>query len=144
MIRLLLLFSILTATIALPVHAAEKVWGALVLAENAGNPKPIPGKLAPYEKRLNGVFGYNQYKLLGEKTRKLEKDREKWLIPSKSIFARVIAQKHKGRGRLLNLQLYLKKKLLVETNAVLGPASPLFIRGPFHGQGQIIVILVVK
>jgi hypothetical protein len=40
--------------------------------------------------------------------------------------------------------LYREKNMLVESHARLVPKSPLFIRGPSCGKGQVIVILQLK
>jgi hypothetical protein len=47
-------------------------------------------------------------------------------------------------GYRLDLKLYQEKSLLLETEAKLSKASPLIIRGPQVGDGQLILLLVVQ
>jgi hypothetical protein len=44
----------------------------------------------------------------------------------------------------LNLQLFQEQKLLFETEAKLSKRSPLVIRGPMVGDGQLVLLLVVE
>jgi hypothetical protein len=124
--------------------AGEKVWGALVFATQSDEPAEIPAELAPYADKLEGVFGYNQFRLVGQETKELKAAEEQWLIPSERFYVRIVARDRKGPGCLLDLQLYNTKKLLVETHAELGPQSPLFIRGAQCARGQLIIVLVIR
>ena len=47
-------------------------------------------------------------------------------------------------GYLLDLQLFQEKKLLLETEAKLSKRSPLVIKGPQVGDGQLLLLLVVQ
>ena len=47
-------------------------------------------------------------------------------------------------GYLLNLKLFQEKSLLLETEAKLSKASPLVIKGPQVGDGQLLLVLVVQ
>jgi hypothetical protein len=44
----------------------------------------------------------------------------------------------------LNLQLFQEHKLLLETDAKLSKSSPLVIRGPQVGDGQLVLLLVLE
>jgi hypothetical protein len=44
----------------------------------------------------------------------------------------------------LNLKLYKEKELLLETETKLSKRSPLVIKGPQVGGGQLLLILVVQ
>src|SRR6185295_11675735 len=46
-------------------------------------------------------------------------------------------------GYVLNLKLYKEKELLLETEAKLSKQSPLVIKGPQVGSGQLLLVLVV-
>lgn len=142
--RILLL---VLASFLLPVSAAtagEAIWGGLVLATNVENPKPPPPELADFQKRLQRIFGYNQLELLGSQSRAINGSDEQWLIPSKELFLKIDATRGKRQGYLLNLTLFQGTRLLVESRAELGRGSPLFIRGPLCGRGQLIIVLKVK
>ena len=47
-------------------------------------------------------------------------------------------------GYVLNLKLYKEKELLLETEAKLSKRSPLVIKGPQVGGGQLLLVLVVQ
>jgi hypothetical protein len=47
-------------------------------------------------------------------------------------------------GYLLGLQLFQEKKLLLETEAKLSKRSPLIMRGPQVGDGQLLLLLIVQ
>jgi hypothetical protein len=44
----------------------------------------------------------------------------------------------------VNLQLYQDRQLLVESDATLSQSSPLVIKGPQIGAGQLLLLLVVQ
>ena len=47
-------------------------------------------------------------------------------------------------GYRVNLQLFQDRQLLLETNATLSKSSPLVIKGPQIGAGQLLLLLVVQ
>ena len=53
-------------------------------------------------------------------------------------------ERRDATGYLLDLQLFQEKKLLLETEAKLSKRSPLVIRGPQVGDGQLLLLLVVQ
>lgn len=126
----------------------DKIWSGLVYATNAADPKEPPAELREFAPRLKRVFGYNQFQLAGSAANAIDSDGESWLVPSKnfwlSVKARRATSKEARGGYLLNLQLFHDQRPLVDTEAKLAPGSPLFIRGPQCGKGNLIVVLQVQ
>ena len=56
----------------------------------------------------------------------------------------VDARGENDAGYSLNLKLYKEKDVLLETDANLSKSSPLVIKGPQVGSGQLLLVLVVK
>jgi hypothetical protein len=144
MLRFLLLAAVALIFRMENAAADDSVWSGLVLARNCDSPKAPPAELARFESRLRNVFGYNQFELLGRHREIMDDPRERWLIPGQDFSLRVAARENAPHNYLLGLQLFQGHRLLVETNARLGLQSPLFIRGPQYGDGQLIVVLLVK
>lgn len=123
-----------------------KVWSAVVLASMAKKgerPAPLPPELAPFAKQLTNFLGYDQFKILGARTEVMDKDEEKWIVPTKNFWLRTQATRVAG-GYRVKLCFFHDTRPLLETEAMLGPGSPLFIRGPEHVTGQVIMVLEVK
>jgi len=144
--RLLVIFS---ATVALSFSAAaaradENVWTGIVIANNVEQPDPIPAELTQIQQTLKNLFGYNQFKLIGQSDKQLGKAYEDWTTASKYFELHVDSKGARDSGYLLDLQLYQEKKLLLETEAKLSKRSPLVIRGPQVGAGQLLLLLVVQ
>jgi hypothetical protein len=133
---------IIGATSAL--QAAETVWSGLVIAENVAQPEPIPAELIRIEGSLKKFFGYNQFQVIGQSQKKLRTGQEDWLATSKFFGLHVDAQGESKAGYVLNLKLYKEKELLLETNAKLSRQSPLVIKGPQVGGGQLLLVLVIE
>lgn len=129
--------------LSVSAQAGDKIWSALVFASNQAAPEPTPAELSRYAGQLKNVFGYNNLKVIGSRTEALD-GHDGWLIPSKRFYLRVHATEAREGGHLLSLELYQDKNLLLETRARLGRKSPLFIRGPLCGEGQLIIVLAVK
>lgn len=127
---------------------ADRIWSAVVLATNPPTPKEAPPELREFAPRLKRVFGYSQFELIGAASEKIDDQSESWLVPSQSFWlgvkARRAVSKEARGGYLLNLQLFQDKRPLLETEAKLAPGSPLFIRGPQYGNGQLIIVLQVQ
>jgi hypothetical protein len=121
----------------------ESVWSALVLATKSDKAAPIPKPLAPFAKKL-AVFGYNQFEIVGSHTQEIDSPESRWLLPSEDFYLGVTSRKEEPGKHRLHLQFYQGKRLLVETDARVGEGSPLFIRGPLYGNGQLIVVVVVR
>ena len=125
-------------------QAAEKVWSGLVIAENVQQPQPIPPELTRIEQPLKHLFGYNQFQVIGQSQKTLKTGQEDWLATSKFFALHVDARGESEAGYVLNLKLYKEKELLLETDAKLSKRSPLVIKGPQVGSGQLLLVLVVQ
>jgi hypothetical protein len=126
--------------------AHEKVWSAVVLASNAKkgeHPGEVAPELAPFVQKLSKFFGYNQFEVLGSATKTMDGQTERWLVPTQNFWVGAKATREGGKYRL-NMEFYHDQRLLLETVAMLGPKSPIFIRGPMHPRGQLIVVFEVK
>ena len=146
---LLRLLVSLSAAIALmfsgaAAKAGENVWSGIVIANNAAHPSPTPPELERIQETLKELFGYNQFKLIGQANKRLEKGDEDWMAASKYFALHVDSKGASDSGYLLDLQLFQDKKLLLETEAKLSKRSPLVIRGPQVGDGQLLLLLVVQ
>ena len=126
------------------VQAAEKVWSGLVMAENVSQPETIPAELAPLEQTLKHLFGYNQFQVIGQSRKSLKTGEEDWLASSKYFGLRVDSRGETKAGYVLNLKLFKEKELLLETDTKLSKRSPLVIKGPQVGSGQLLLVLVVQ
>ena len=140
---------LLTALIALIMSAAElrgaeTVWSGLVIAENVAQPQRIPPELTRIERPLKHLFGYNQFQVIGQSSKTLQTGQEDWLATSKFFGLHVDARGESESGYVLSLKLYKEKELLLETDAKLNKRSPLVIKGPQVGSGQLLLVLVVQ
>lgn len=144
--RLLVIFSTVTLLIfsgAASARASDTVWSGIVIATNSAKPEPAPAELRGIESTLKRLFGYNQFKLIGQARAALRKGDENWMAQSKYFSLHVDSQGASGSGYLLNLQLFQEKKLLLETEAKL-TRRPLVIKGPQIGSGQMLLLLVIQ
>ena len=141
-----LLFTVFMALVmgVATARAAEVVWSGLVIAQNAPQPQPIPAELARFEKTLKELFGYNQFEVIGQSRKTLKTGQEDWLASSKYFGLRVDARGVNQAGYELNLKLFQEKELLLETDTKLSKRSPLVIKGPQVGGGQVLLVLVVQ
>jgi hypothetical protein len=135
---------VLTMTAAAASQAAEKVWSGLVMAENVTQPQPIPPELIRIEALLKKFFGYNEFQVIGQSQKTLKTGQEDWLATSKFFGLHVDARGETRGGYVLNLKLYKEKELLLETETKLSKRSPLVIKGPQVGGGQLLLVLVVQ
>jgi hypothetical protein len=140
----LISFVALIAGAASALQGAETVWSGLVIAENVGQPQPIPQELTRIEGSLKKFFGYNQFQVIGQSQKTLKTGQEDWLATSKFFGLHVDAQGESAAGYVLNLKLYKEKELLLETDAKLSKRSPLVIKGPQVGSGQLLLVLVIQ
>ena len=129
---------------ALPARASQMVWSGLVIANNVAQPEAIPPELNRLEGTLKELFGYNQFKVIGQSRKTLVTGSEDWLASSKYFSLHVDSKGGTDAGYLLNLKLFQEKNLLLETEAKLSKASPLVIKGPLVGDGQLLLLLVVQ
>jgi hypothetical protein len=135
---------VLAMTAAPALQAAERVWSGLVMAENVTQPQAIPSELTRIEGLLKKFFGYNQFQVIGQSQKTLKTGQEDWLATSKFFGLHVDARGETPGGYVLNLKLYKEKELLLETEAKLSKRSPLVIKGPQVGGGQLLLVLIVQ
>ena len=136
--------ALLFACTATAGQAADSVWSGLVVANNAPEPTPIPAELNKFEGTLKQLFGYNQFRVIGQSRQTLKSGEEDWLASSKYFALHVNSKPAANAGYRLNLQLFQEQKLLLETEAKLSKKSPLVIRGPQVGDGQLVLLLIVE
>ncbi len=147
MVRLsafLVCFVALTMGAMPALQGAETVWSGLVIAENVAQPQPVPTELTRIEGSLKKFFGYNQFQVIGQSQKTLKTGQEDWLATSKFFGLHVDARGETEAGYVLNLKLYKEKELLLETDTKLSKRSPLVIKGPQVGGGQLLLVLVVQ
>lgn len=135
---------VLTMAAAPALQAAQTVWSGLVIADNVSQPQPIPSELTRIEALLKKFFGYNQFQVIGQSQKVLKTGQEDWLATSKFFGLHVDARGETRGGYVLNLKLYKEKELLLETETKLSKRSPLVIKGPQVGGGQLLLVLVVQ
>src|SRR3954471_17954914 len=132
-------------------HAGEVVWSGLVIADNSEKPQPVPSELTKIEPTLKELFGYNQFEVIGQSRKTLVNGQEDWLASSKHFALKVDAQGPSEGGYLVNLKLVQREnpdpstdQLVLETATKLSKSSPLVIKGPQIGNGQLLLVLVVQ
>ena len=132
-------------------HASEVVWSGLVMADNVEKPQPVPSELTTIEPTLKELFGYNQFEVIGQSRKTLINGQEDWLASSKHFALKVDAQGPSEGGYLVNLKLLQRDnpdpandQLILETATKLSKRSPLVIKGPQIGNGQLLLVLVVQ
>ena len=135
------LVAISIADAALP---EQTVWSGLIIASNSPPTEPTPAEITQIEETLRKLFGYSQFKLIGQARKTLKTGQEDWLASSKYFSLQVDSQGEKADVYVLNLKLFQEQKLLLETRAKLSKASPLVIRGPQVGDGQLVIVLLVQ
>ena len=114
------------------------------MADNVPQPEAIPSELTRIEGLLKKFFGYNQFQVIGQSQKVLKTGQEDWLATSKFFALHVDARGETPGGYVLNLKLYKEKELLLETETKLSKRSPLVIKGPQVGGGQLLLVLVVQ
>ncbi len=126
-------------------HAGDQLWSAVVLARNLDKPAKPPKELKEVANRLERVFGYNSFEIIGTDTKPIEDGAKCELKPSTTFWltlsARQTSAKEARGGYLLNVELFQEKKPLVDTIAMIAPQSPLFFRGPLRGRGLVLIVL---
>jgi hypothetical protein len=133
---------------SVPGRAAvgDKVWSAVVLASNVKSGQraaPVAPELAPYVARLSKFFGYDQFEVLGSTTKVIEGPAEHWLVPTPNFWVGATATRKGGIYRM-NMEFFHDKRRLFEAEFMLDTKSPVFIRGPVHVRGQVIMVFEVK
>ncbi len=133
-----------------PDPATEgKVWGALVHALPVAPPGSSPAD-SPHvpnlAARLAAAFPESgHFEILGEHLQDVFREYESWVVPSKDLFLKVDSKgPAPGGGVNLHLQFWRDQQVLVKTDAVLRPGSPLFIGGPRWREGRLIFVLALQ
>ncbi len=124
----------------------DKVWSAVILGSNVKDgekPAALPAELAKFGPQLSKCFGYDQYRILGSATKAMDGMVERWLVPTQNFWVSATASREQG-GYLVNMEFFHDKRSLVAAKAMLSPGSPIFVRGPVHVRGQIIMVFEVK
>jgi hypothetical protein len=144
MFRKLLAVFFLCATTA---FGGEEIWSAMVLASHPAQgekPTPPPPELAAYADRLARIFKFEQFEILGSASKAIGRsEQERWLVPSPTFLLGAQARQE-GTGYRINLELYQEKRRLLQTEARLNVQSPLFIGGPMHARGRLIVVFEIR
>lgn len=124
------------------------VWGALVFASNARGSKADvkPSEEFPdLARRLGKVFPYTNFEVVGQHTQVVFREYESWVVPSKDVFLKLDSKgAAMGGGLNLHVQFWQGQQVLVKTDTLLQPNSPLFIGGPKWRDGQLIFVLLLK
>ncbi|MGH8094051.1 MAG: hypothetical protein ACREIF_11360 [Chthoniobacterales bacterium] len=127
-----------------PRRFGKKVWSGLVVATNAAKPRPAPVELHRLDRTLQHTFGYNQFEVIGQSQRALQSGEANWLAVSKHFSLHVDPRGVSSDGYRVHLQLFQDRQVLLETDATLSRSSPLVIKGPQIGAGQLLLLLVVQ
>ena len=122
---------------------SDVLYGALVLATKSEHPQPAPDALKAEAEEMQKIFGYNEFQLLGEKQKAVPTGKEDWLVASRQFILNVDTQRKIAGGYALALQLREEDRILIGADVKLRRDHPLFIRGPFMGDGQILILLTV-
>src|SRR4051794_36261501 len=124
---------------------SQTVWSGLVIANNVPQPDPVPAEIKRMEETLKELFGYTQFTVIGQSRKALVTGSEDWMAQSKYFSLLVDSKEGNDKtGYRLDLKLFQEKSLLLETEAKLSKASPLIIKGPLVGDGQLLLLLVVQ
>ena len=125
-------------------RSGKKVWSGLVVATNAAKPQPAPAEVHQLDRTLQRTFGYNQFEVIGQSSKALQRGQSNWLAVSKHFSLHVDPRGVSNDGYRVNLQLFQDRQMLLETDATLSRSSPLVIKGPQIGSGQLLLLLVVQ
>jgi hypothetical protein len=145
--RSLLLLSLWLALILSGAEArgTQTVWSGLVMANNVAHPEETPMELRRIEETLKELFGYNQFTVIGQSKNSLVTGSEDWAATSKYFSLHVDSKEGNDKtGYRVNLKLFQENNLLLEWEAKLSKASPIVIKGPQVGDGQLLLLLVVQ
>ncbi|MCB1227348.1 MAG: hypothetical protein KDK99_16140 [Verrucomicrobiales bacterium] len=124
-----------------------KVWGALVYAVDdaadlTGSQAAAPKVVGDLAARLGKAFPQRHFEILGDHTQDVFREYESWVVPSADLFLKVDSKgPAEGGGVALHLQFWQEDQVLVKTDAVLRPESPLFIAGPKWRKGRLLFVL---
>ncbi len=127
-----------------------KVWGAVIYATAdkahlTGVKSDDPGPVKDLQARLARVFQqWRHFEVLGQHTQDVFREYESWVVPSTDLFLKVDSKgPDSGGGIHLHLQFWRQEQVLLKTDALLRPQSPLFISGPKWRDGQLLFVLLL-
>lgn len=127
-----------------------KVWGALIFATDdksqltGSNEKP-PDRLPRLNERLAMVFSFKHFEILGQHQQDIFREYESWVVPSRDLFLKIDSKGPADKGGVnLHVQVWREQQVLVKSDAVLRPGSPLFIGGPKWKNGRLIFVLSLE
>ena len=113
-------------------------------SKQPATPKSPPVVVVAHESAdISKFFGYDQFEILGSATKVMDEQTERWLVPTKNFWLSAKATRERD-GYKMHLEFFHDKRRLCEMDARLGPKSPLFLRGPTHARGQLLVVFEVK
>ena len=127
-----------------------KVWGALIFACNdasqlTGSQEKPPASLPQLNDRLSKVFSFKHFEILGQHQQDIFREYESWVVPSRDLFLKIDSKGPADKGGVnLHLQVWREQQVLVKSDAVLRPGSPLFIGGPKWKEGRLIFVLSLE
>ncbi|MFO1483961.1 MAG: hypothetical protein U1F71_11430 [Verrucomicrobiaceae bacterium] len=127
-----------------------KVWGALIFAANekgqlTGAGDQEPSRLKNLNERLSKVFSFKHFEILGQHQQDIFREYESWVVPSRDLFLKIDSKGPADNGGVnLHLQVWREQQVLVKSDAVLRPDSPLFIGGPKWKDGRLIFVLLLE
>ncbi len=124
-------------------RAEERIWTALLLANNGPQSEEGADDLSGLRAKAGRAFGYTQVESIAMATKSIDEKFERWLVPSQHFWICVKSKRVEEGNYLLNVALFHDRRPLMEADVKLGPKSPLFIRGPMHARGQLIMVLQV-
>ena len=82
---------------------------------------------------------------LGQHSQVVFREYESWVVPSKDVFLKIDSKGAAINGGLnLHVQFWQGQQVLVKTDTLLQPNSPLFIGGPKWRDGQLVFVLLLK
>ena len=101
--------------------------------------------LTALETRLQKVFPFTNYHLIGRHSQKVFKEYESWVVPSKDLCLKIDSRgPAEGGGVNVHLQLWQDTKVLVKSDAVLVEDKPIFLGGPEWRRGRLIFVVRLK
>lgn len=124
-----------------------QVWGALIFATNdaaqlTGSKEKEPDRLQGLDARLAKVFPFKHFEILGQHQQDIFRQYESWVVPSRDLFLKIDSKGPADKGGVnIHLQVWREQQVLVKSDAILRPGSPLFIGGPKWRNGRLIFVL---
>jgi hypothetical protein len=125
---------------ALPLAAQDTIWVALVRAETEGTPGDA--RILLMQPRLERVFGFPSYRLLGEANVSIREKYAQWILPRKDLYLKMEPlPPTPPMTNLIHFEIYCRDKQIVQGKFQPQPATPLFINGPDCRKGRMIFIM---